>query len=698
VREDEGSMKGWLWFFLIGSMFISNAFGEDLSEGQAFIKAVKASIPPKIDGILDDPCWNEAPSVDSFYNGETGVPSPERTLAYICYDSKNIYVAFKCFDREPRKIKAMETKRGGMLFKDDLVGVNIDPYFAHRETYFFFLNPLGTQNEFIPGGGGGKTEWKGDWRCAARINEDGWSAELEIPFEILRFPKGQKVFGISFERRIAKEEIFVSCPDLGPFRARDLRRMFAWGYLDIEPPKRGPKLMPYLVAYMDEGSRKLYGGLDAKYVSPGGTTFLLTLKPDFANVEQEVEGIYFTYGERFVMDRRPFFTEGSGGGLGPGPNPMAMEGGFFPPIHLFYSMRIGEIDGGLKIFGRSGPIKFGLMDALKAGSMNAFAASMSYEIGSRSEVKCGLVHYMEKGIGGNPSFFVRGSWGKVMGRREIGIRLRSAISYDPEKDERDRIGRWIDLDVTGGGGPRTLGFRISLEEMTANFNPRIGFIPESGMRGIRVNLSTYDQPKSKGVERWDMDAEMSYRLRTELLSPEDTWLFDRGIGLRGRTELSSGFGFRVGFNIYERPPYKDIFADLGMDWNRQSLYSMGSANVSFGRRGGGDYFFLSINQGARFFSKIGIITSLAYSLMKGPEGESRLIQAIGTFGYDISPERGISGRILYNPGEGVGGLPNFYFSYRQSLRRGLDLYLIVGDPNANSIRYRVAIKALYVFQ
>lgn len=673
-------------------MLTNGADGEDLPGSQAFIKAVKVSSPPKIDGVLDDPCWKEAPFVDSFWDGEKGVPSPERTLAYICYDSRNIYVAFKCFDSEPKKIKAMETKRGGMLFRDDLVGVNIDPYFSHRETYFFFLNPLGTQNEFFPGGGGGKAEWKGDWRCAAKIGEDGWYAEIEIPFEILRFPKGQRVFGVSFERRIAKEEIFVSCPNLGPFRTRDLRKMFAWGDLDIEPPVRRPKFMPYLVAYRDEGAGKFYGGLDAKYISSGGTTALLTLKPDFTNIEQEVEGIYFSYGERFVADRRPFFTEGSGGG----PGPMMMEGGFFPHIRLFYSMRIGEIDGGFKIFGRSGHVKFGVMDVAKIGQMNAFVAGASYEIGDMSEIRCGFVHHIEKGMGGNPSLFMGGSWRKILGKRRVELRLRSALNYDPVREE-DRIGRWIDVDIRNEGGPGSLGIGISLEEMTANFNPRIGFIPENGMRGISARLSTYDQPKRMGFERWDLEGEASYRLRTELISPEDSWLFDRGVGLRGRFELVSGFGFRVGLNLYERPPFKDIFTDLGIEWNRTSLYSAGSANISFGRRGGGDYLYVSVGQGARFFEKIWMNLSASYSMMNGPEGEQRLMQAIGVFGYDISPERGISGRILYNPGTDGGSLPNIYFSYRQSLRKGLDLYLIVGDPNANQFRKRVAMKALYLF-
>ena len=40
-------------------------------------------------------------------------------------------------------------------------------------------------------------------------------------------------------------------------------------------------------------------------------TGVATIKPDFQTIEQDVTGINFSYTEKLLTDRRPFFAEGS---------------------------------------------------------------------------------------------------------------------------------------------------------------------------------------------------------------------------------------------------------------------------------------------------------------------------------------------------------------------------------------------------
>ena len=120
--------------------------------------AVKVDQPPRIDGRLDDPCWQSATHVVDFWRMENSAPEYERTEAWICYDRENIYVAWYCHDSQPNRIVAQQKKRGGSLQSDDWVGIDLDVDFAKRQTYWFDVSAGGCQVENIPGGSVSKIE------------------------------------------------------------------------------------------------------------------------------------------------------------------------------------------------------------------------------------------------------------------------------------------------------------------------------------------------------------------------------------------------------------------------------------------------------------------------------------------------------------------------------------------------------------
>ena len=79
-----------------------------LTSSQEILKVPELSHPPKIDGVIEYPLWEkEALKIENFLQlspKEKGTPT-EKTVAYIGYDKKNIYFAFRCYDSDPKKLR-----------------------------------------------------------------------------------------------------------------------------------------------------------------------------------------------------------------------------------------------------------------------------------------------------------------------------------------------------------------------------------------------------------------------------------------------------------------------------------------------------------------------------------------------------------------------------------------------------------------
>jgi hypothetical protein len=89
----------------------------------------------KIDGFLQrDP--------------KDGAPVSQKTEVYIGYTDKNLYVVCICFDSEPNKIRARLVRRE-LINDDDQFGFVLDTFHDHYHGLFFYVNPLGVQQDGI---------------------------------------------------------------------------------------------------------------------------------------------------------------------------------------------------------------------------------------------------------------------------------------------------------------------------------------------------------------------------------------------------------------------------------------------------------------------------------------------------------------------------------------------------------------------
>lgn len=308
------------------------------------VAAVRTEIPPVIDGILDDEVWKNAPSVSDFiqFEPDKDKPASVRTVAKILYDNDYIYVAFLCYDPEPEKIE-LETRRDRLMMGVDSVTVDLDTFNDDRTMYYFRTNPLGVQHDgrVTDNGRVADTNWDGIWKSAGARIEEGWSAEMAISFTAVKFQSGKnRTWGIQFSRYFPRrfEKNFWT----GPFE--EYKKVSVNGSLtglDLEMTKKKVEIIPHSISRIQESEKTGFeAGLDASYAFSQSISGYLTINPDFSTVEADREQVNLTRFELHLPEKRNFFLEGNDA--------------YQQRIRLFYSRKITDIYGGIKLYGKRG--------------------------------------------------------------------------------------------------------------------------------------------------------------------------------------------------------------------------------------------------------------------------------------------------------------------------------------------------------
>ena len=296
--------------------------------------------PPKIDGVLDDNIWKEAPVFSGFLQGDPdqGKPGTEKTNFQVAYDDEAIYFGVVCYDSEPDKISVRLGRRDSRL-DSDRISINIDPYHDHQTGYWLSVYVSGVQYDGSHGGGHGST-WDGVWEVKTMIHDQGWNAEFKIPYHVLRFTrKSQYVWGFNVLRDISRK-------NERDFWVLITREQSGWvsnfghleGIRNISPPSH-LEVTPYLVGRsIHENQTSLFSsvGGNVRYGITSGTSMIATINPDFGQVEADPAELNLSAFESYYEERRPFFVEGAS----------VFQSGDY---ELFYSRRIGKRPGRFEI-------------------------------------------------------------------------------------------------------------------------------------------------------------------------------------------------------------------------------------------------------------------------------------------------------------------------------------------------------------
>src|ERR1035441_8190151 len=164
--------------------------GHPDAEGKQVAQAIRVDRPPRLDGSIDDPLWQQATPITGFKQREPneGQPATESTEVRVLYARNEIYFGISCHDSGSNGPVATQLRRDVTQELDDYFEIVIDSRQDRRNAYVFQINPLGTQRDaLITDEQAGETQdgdpgWDGVWTSAARIAKNGWTATVAIPF------------------------------------------------------------------------------------------------------------------------------------------------------------------------------------------------------------------------------------------------------------------------------------------------------------------------------------------------------------------------------------------------------------------------------------------------------------------------------------------------------------------------------------
>ena len=345
-------MKPSLAFVLCLMLFISTLASAQYLEKKSY-KAIPVTLAPEIDGLLNDEAWQQGEWVGDFiqYEPFNGAASSQKTEFKIVFDEDNLYVAFKAYDTSPDSIVRRLTRRDNQ--DGDAVGLAIDSYHDLRTAFLFSVSASGVKfDQMMTENGENEDEsWNPNWWVKVDINEEGWVAEMKIPFSQLRFSKNDNnVWGLEVFRQIFRKDeldFWQHVPKDAPGLVHQFGEMPG---METIRPKKIFDISPYGVAkleryeaengnpFADGKDASLNAGVDAKIGVTNNLTLDLSINPDFGQVEADPSQVNLSAYEVFFQERRPFFIEGANittFGIGIGDGGVGND-------NLFYSRRIGR--------------------------------------------------------------------------------------------------------------------------------------------------------------------------------------------------------------------------------------------------------------------------------------------------------------------------------------------------------------------
>lgn len=316
---------------------------------------VKTSVPPVIDGLLDSDIWNQVTWSGDFIQrtpNEGEVPS-QQTAFKILYDDNNLYVFVKAYDTEPEKISKLLARRDH--FPGDFVEINIDSDLDQQTAFSFSASASGVIGDeaISQGGRNWDGSWDPIWYLKTSMDNEGWNAEIRIPFSQLRFgEKENHIWGIQVMRNLFRKDerstwqyIPLDAPMMLPLYG-ELN-----GISNIKP-KQQVDIIPYALAktesfkkeagnpFADGSNSNLAVGVDGKIGITNDLTLDFTVNPDFGQVEADPSEVNLSAFESYFSEQRPFFIEGKSiFDYRPSNGPVISD---FNMDNLFYSRRIGR--------------------------------------------------------------------------------------------------------------------------------------------------------------------------------------------------------------------------------------------------------------------------------------------------------------------------------------------------------------------
>ncbi len=282
--------------------------------------AVQAPAKPLIDGVIED-LWLEGRVQTQFRQTSPSINAHPTVLTevYLMYDSHTLYVAVKAHQQQ-QTVRANQGRRDdAIIFQGDYLSIAIDPLRNGNAAYFFSVNPVNTlMDGLLDLLGNGDPKWDGTVTTATTITDSLWSVELELPLNTLIFQNAEvQDWGVQVLRHYAqnRETSIAQLVDHHqPLRVTNF--IVVRGFSNLKK-QHTFTAAPFVFTssetnFLQHASAlRFRGGLDLKFSPSPASLLLVTLYPDYAQVESDRELINISDLPTSYPEKRPFFLESS---------------------------------------------------------------------------------------------------------------------------------------------------------------------------------------------------------------------------------------------------------------------------------------------------------------------------------------------------------------------------------------------------
>lgn len=549
----------------------------------------------QLDGRFGESVWASADSVVDFTqrDPDEGTPVSERTVVRFVAATDGLWIGVWAYDREPGRIRHAQLRRDADLGSDDSFTIALDAQRDRRSGFLFSVNPNGAlQDAEILSFESQNTQWDGVWDARARIVHDGWTAEIFIPWQTLRYPAGATDWGLNMQRFIRrKNETSLWRAWRRPEGIRFLEREGTLSGLTGLPGRARAEVRPYAAstgrlaerAYNDEGRDSVVVqrggdadiGIDAKLAVSNTLTLDVTVNTDFAQAEVDRQIVNLTRFPIFFPETRQFFTEGAG----------IFEFGRLQQTQLFYSRRIGlgqdgttdPIVAGARLNGRVGRQQVGLLAVRTGGDGDAtnVVGRVKRDVLGRGFVGAMITAQDRTDRAASLAGGVDFNFPYIIGGQNLVVLGTAAMHQDSVGAGRAGYARLI-VDYPNDNADIVLRY----DRVGQGFDPALGFVQQSGIERYGGSIRLTPRPRRWGIRKFEFNV-ANWNLVRRLEGGLDNASVEvQPLGI----EFESGDQFE--FNLERRwdVPPEDFEIFPGSDivagryaWNRVELQFEGSS-------------------------------------------------------------------------------------------------------------------------
>ncbi len=704
-----------------------------VSIAQETIRLNRINTPIILDGKIDEPAWEAIPDIEPVqYEPVFMGNMSEVTRFKVGYDDNFVYVAGKLYTENPKTITTNSLTRDNYS-SDDVFAIVIDGFNDNQNATWFFTNPdgvrfdiaLSNDADFSGGRNVFNDSWNTFWDVETTITDEGWFAEMRIPFSSIGVQEVDDVteMGIIIYRWITKKNERHIYPDIPP----------NWGLGNAKPSQaqdvvlEGVKsknplyITPYgltginsvstlnsdSTAYNFDNDFTAEVGFDLKYNVTSNLTLDATVNTDFAQVEADDQQLNLSRFSLFFPEKRQFFQQRAG-----------LFDFSFGRDRVFYSRRIGldnsgnqvRILGGARLTGRVGDLDVGLMNLQTADSENLpsenFGVLRLQKQAFNSASYLGGIFTSRFGADGS-SNIVYGFDGDINTFNTNFFEFRFSQSIDDDLtgsqrydvDETSALRLSLRNDTNAG-----FGYQVTVNRLGNNFDPEVGFVRVGGTTQKFLRLSYGWLPGEESVfQRTSINAFYFGRFYNDQYELAN---FETGLQSRTlRTQWSGRFKQYGELNIeavFEKDdvPVGESFNLLGRIFIPSEVYETARAGFRYQfseawKVGGGinggigtiyDGDIIELDLSPRFFisRKVEIGGSYRVTHLKFPDRTNRakteftshLAQFRGQYAFDKKAT--LSAFIQYsNVAEQVGANIRFRYNFSE----GRDFFLVINEQS-----------------